>query len=391
MILFVSKHLYTYNMKFYNICRCCGNNFLVPWISLPLSPVANALFTEPNYDRYSLDLRYCPDCGHLQLQAAPDPDSVFSEYRYKSGVSGSFQKHFSAYVNDVNSQHKNPGSILEIGSNDGYLLSKFKDLGWHVIGVEPSEYLVEEHESKGVPVITDFFNTKLVKENHWENKFDVICANNVLAHIPDMFDVIKGIERALVPEGCLVVECGDQSGIISGQFLDNVYHEHIDYYSPYSFSILLSRVGLVVEKVETINTHGISFRITARKTSGYSNIEYQPIDMRKTALELANKVNNRTVDMFKMIDNRPFIAYGAAAKAVTALYTLGLVNENLIGVVDDNELKQNCYFPGTNILITSPAKMDKTALVVITAWNVYEDIKRKLVERGHTGEILCLQ
>jgi hypothetical protein len=284
-----------------------------------------------------------------------------------------------------------PGSILEIGSNDGYLLSKFKDLGWHVIGVEPSEYLVEEHESKGVPVITDFFNTKLVKENYWENKFDVICANNVLAHIPDMFDVIKGIERALVPEGCLVVECGDQSGIISGQYLDNVYHEHIDYYSPYSFSILLSRVGLVVEKVETINTHGISFRITARKTSGYSNIEYQPIDMRKTALELANKVNNRTVDMFNMIDNRPFIAYGAAAKAVTALYTLGLVNENLIGVVDDNELKQNCYFPGTDILITSPAEMDKTALVVITAWNVYEDIKRKLVERGHTGEILCLQ
>jgi hypothetical protein len=84
-------------------------------------------------------------------------------------------------------------------------------------------------------------------------------------------------------------------------------------------------------------------------------------------------------------------AYGAAAKAVTALYTLGLVNENLIGVVDDNELKQNCYFPGTDILITSPAEMDKTALVVITAWNVYDDIKRKLVERGHTGEILCLQ
>jgi len=378
-------------MKQYNICRCCGNDELIPWISLPNSPVANALFVEPNYDKYSLDLRYCPNCGHLQLHAAPDPDGVFSEYRYKSGVSGSFQKHFSAYANDVNSQHKNPGSILEIGSNDGYLLSKFKDLGWQVIGVEPSEYLVEEHESKGVPVITDFFNTKLVKENYWENKFDIICANNVLAHIPDMFDVVQGIEQALVPDGLLIVECGDQSGIISGHYLDNVYHEHIDYYSPYSFSTLLSRVGLVVEKVETINTHGISFRITARKTSGHSNIEFQPIDMKKTALEVSNKVHNRTVGMHKMINNRPFIAYGAAAKAVTALYTLGLVDKNLVGVVDDNELKQNCYFPGTDVLITSPTEMDKTALVVITAWNVYEDIKRKLVERGHTGEILCLQ
>jgi len=378
-------------MKQYNICRCCGTDSLTPWLSLPNSPVANALFVEPNFDRYPLDLNYCSDCGHLQLAAAPDPDGVFAEYRYKSGVSGSFQKHFTTYATDVNKTFSSPGFVLEIGSNDGYLLSKFKELGWQVIGVEPSEYLVEEHESKGVPVITDFFNTELVKENYWEDKFDLICANNVLAHIPDMLDVVTGIEKSLVSGGCLVVECGNQSGILSGQYLDNVYHEHIDYYSPYSFSTLLSRVGLVVENVEIINTHGISFRVTARKAAGKSNVEFHPVNLEQMSKQVSVGIADRELKMKEMINNRPFIAYGAAAKAVTALYTLGLVNENLTGVVDDNELKQNCYFPGTDILITSPAEMDKTALVVITAWNVYEDIKRKLIERGHTGEILCLQ
>jgi hypothetical protein len=95
--------------------------------------------------------------------------------------------------------------------------------------------------------------------------------------------------------------------------------------------------------------------------------------------------------MRELLGNRKFIAYGAAAKAVTALYTLDLVNENLIGVVDDNELKQGCYFPGTNIMITKPEHLDKDALILVTAWNVYDDIKKKLVERGHTGEVICMQ
>jgi len=378
-------------MKVYNSCRCCGNNELTKWLSLPPSPVANALFVEPNYVRYKLDLNYCSECGHLQLAGAPDPDGVFSEYRYKSGVSTSFQTHFTSYATTVNELFPQPGYALEIGSNDGYLLSKFKDLGWNVIGVEPSEYLIEEHTNKGVDVVTGFFNTELVKSKSWENKFDLICANNVLAHIPNMLDVVTGIEQALTPNGVLIVECGNQSGILSGKYLDNVYHEHIDYYSPYSFSKLLSRVGLVVENVEVINTHGVSFRITASKKDGQSIIEFQPANMHMQAALVNVQIEVRKAEMKTMINNRPFIAYGAAAKAVTALYTLGLVDSNLVGVVDDNKLKQNCYFPGTSILITSPEIMDKDALVVITAWNVYEDIKNKLVERGHTGEILCLQ
>ena len=374
----------------YNICRCCGGDSLISWLSLPQSPVANALFDKPNFDRYPLDLNYCSDCGHLQLNAAPDPDTVFSEYRYKSGVSGTFIKHFEQYAKDIISKY-GAGHVLEIGSNDGFLLKKFKDLGCEVIGIEPSKYLISEHEEKGVPVVTDFFGTKLVSSNDWNDSFDIVCANNVLAHIPNTLDVVKGIALALKPGGVLVVECGDQSGIVSGQYLDNVYHEHIDYYSPHSFSVLLERAGLVVEQVSPSPTHGMSFRIVARKMTGSSSVVFDQLDMPQESLKVKQHIQERKVKMANLLADRSFVAYGAAAKAVTSLYTLDMVNDRLIGVVDDNELKQNCYFPGTGVLITSPELLDKDALVIVTAWNVFDDIKKKLVDRGHRGEILCMQ
>jgi hypothetical protein len=127
----------------YDVCRCCGSNDLKHWLALPNSPVANALFSEPDFYRHPLELNHCSDCGHMQLASAPDPDHVFSTYKYKSGVSASFRKHFEGYAKDVckmfggNSGHK----VLEIGSNDGYLLQQFKEqYGMEVVGVEPSEY-----------------------------------------------------------------------------------------------------------------------------------------------------------------------------------------------------------------------------------------------------------
>lgn len=377
-------------MKTYNNCRCCGNDKLEPWLSLPESPVANALFYVPNYDKFSLKLNHCSNCGHLQLASAPEPNSVFSTYKYKTGVSKSFRNHFAVYANTVTGFYDAPGAVLEIGSNDGYLLQQFKDKKWTVYGVEPSVYLKRDHVENRIPVYTDFFSTKLVNDNEWRNYFDVVCANNVLAHIPDMHDVMEGIAMALKPYGLLVAECGHRDGISSGKYLDNVYHEHIDYYTPHSFSKLCEAHGLIVEAVQMINTHGASFRAYVRKREGISEIPFEALE--SNSLEnVVDLIAERQTKMKQLIGDRQFIAYGAAAKAVTALYTLDMVDEKLVGVVDDNELKQGCYFPGTNIMITQPENIDKNALVVITAWNVYEDIKRKLVERGHTGEILCMQ
>jgi len=376
-------------MNYYNKCRACDSENIRPWLKLPDSPVANALYTEPNQDKFSLELNYCENCGHLQLTSAPDPEGVFATYKYRSGVSTTFQKHFTEYAKIVSEKHRG-NDLLEIGSNDGYLLKKFKDIGWNVIGVEPSEYLEQDHNDKLVPVHKDFFTIDFVKKYWYENRFDVICANNVLAHIPNILDLLEGVALALRPGGLLVAECGHQKGITSGTYLDNVYHEHLDYYTPYSFSKLLERVGLKVKQVEEIAMHGVSFRAYAYKEDGQSDIIREDIDMLLSSKSVSESIDYRKATMQNLLQNRRFIAYGSAAKAVTSLYTLNLI-EYLDGIVDDNELKQNCYFPGTSHLIKSSSSLNGEELILVTAWNVFDDIKNKLVENGHRGEIICMQ
>lgn len=382
-------------MNKFNTCRCCGNENLKQWLSLPHSPIANALYSEPNSNRYPLDINYCSNCGHMQLDSAPEPEGVFLDYRYRSGVSATFRNHFDSYVDFVTSKvlyYKSEVSALEIGSNDGYLLSKFKEKGYTVLGVEPSKFLEQDHIEKGIPLIQDFFTTDLVESKNLSNTFDLVLANNVLAHIPNIKNVIEGISTSLKHNGILVAECGDQAGILSGEYLDNVYHEHIDYYSPYSFSKLLEEYGLRVVNVTPISMHGKSFRIVAMKNINDYSIVYKDDIVFADYSEIVKiKINNRKLVLEALLKDRPFVAYGAAAKAVTSLYTLGLVDKGLVSVVDDNKLKQGCYFPGTNILIQSPDTIDKNALVLVTAWNVFNDIKNNLNRLGHIGEVICMQ
>lgn len=243
---------------------------------------------------------------------------------------------------------------------------------------------------KEYPLLQIFSQIKIIEENNWKEKFDVVCANNVLAHIPDTLAVMLDISNSLRKGGVLVAECGDQRGILTGQCLDNVYHEHIDYYSPYSFATLAERAGLVVEHIEYIKSHGTSFRIIARKKEGKHVAEIRRTDLKAQKNRVQKSIQERRNKIVEKIADRKFFAYGAAAKAVTSLYTIDLVDRGLVGIVDDNELKQGRYFPGTDILITSPEKLDKNAVVLVTAWNVYDDIKEKLVSRGHKGEVICM-
>ncbi|NBP00396.1 MAG: methyltransferase domain-containing protein [Proteobacteria bacterium] len=376
----------------YDVCRCCGNEDIKSFISLPDSPVANALFEQPNYNRYPLDLNYCDVCGHLQLDSAPDPDVVFESYRYRSGVSNSFKLHFQNYAQTIftNYNLNQDSSILEIGSNDGYLLNQFKTLGCKVQGVEPSKYLADYYKEFDIPLHSGFFTTDIVSRNKWQETYDVVCANNVLAHIPDTHDVIQGIADSLKENGLLIVECGHRDAILSGSYLDNVYHEHIDYYSPHSFGTLIEQYSLIVEHVELIESHGLSFRLIARKSKKDSMTSFESINLDEMRTKVKDIINSRKEKLESLIHQRPFVAYGAAAKAVTSLYSLDLVNERLVGVYDDNELKQGFYFPGTDILIEHPSKIDKNSLVVVTAWNFFDEIKNKLIANGHKGDIICM-
>lgn len=375
-------------MNEYKNCRACGSHNIRQWLKLPDSPVANALFAEPNNTRYPLELYFCENCNHLQLIGAPEPEGVFSTYKYRSGVSATFRNHFDSYAEKIN--NKFPGNnLLEIGSNDAYLLANFKKQGWNVVGVEPSENLIQDHAEKLIPLHQEFFSTEFVKKYMYENRFDVVCANNVLAHIPNILDLMQGIHDCLRPGGLLVAECGHQNGITSGQYLDNVYHEHLDYYSPHSFAKLCERVGLKVKELEEISMHGVSFRAYVYKEEGPCEIVIENKNMLNLANNVQQSIVNRKNTIESLLQNRQFIAYGSAAKAVTSLYTLGIIDK-LIGVVDDNPLKQNCYFPGTDVLIKSSDSLIGNELILVTAWNVFNDIKKKLEDKGHTGEIICM-
>ncbi len=362
---------------------------MVEWLRLPDSPVANALCKVQYSQKYPLSLKACLNCGHLQLAAVPDSAPVFVDYRYKSGISHSFKEHFKTYADDIVKAY-GVGRVLEVGSNDGFLLQQFAKLKCVVVGVEPSVHLREDHEKKGVKVVTDFLSPELIKNHGWSDSFDIVCANNVLAHLPDSYSVMKAISDALKPGGILVAECGDQAGIFSGEYLDNVYHEHIDYYSPHSLSVLAARVGLLVEKVTLVNTHGLSFRVIAKKVTGESKIHRNIVDLDQTRAQVLQGIRARRNRVLSELGGRKFVAYGAAAKAVTSLFTLDLVGEGLMGVVDDNQLKQGLFFPGTNLIIADPNTIDTDVVILVAAWNVFADIKANLLSRGHKGEILCL-
>ncbi len=377
-------------MKTFNFtnCRCCNDSSIKLWLDFGHTPIANLTTNSPSLNKYPLSVFYCERCGHLQLREVPDPSDVFCEYRYMSGVSQTFRKHFSDFATTIVSKY-GLGNVLEIGSNDAFLLNEFKKLGCTVIGIEPSIYLQKFYEDYRISLIQDFFNDEIILNYKLENNYDIVCANNVMAHVPDSFSLMKNIFKVLKPDGILVAECGDQIGIINGKNTDNVYHEHIDYYSPYSFSKLAERANLYVHEVIPVNTHGISFRIICKKKPSNCAIKKISNDYNDSSKFVSNHLNDRRNKIIELLNGDNFIAYGAAAKSVTLLYCLNLVNY-LEGVVDDNPLKQGMYFPGTSIKIQNSDSLNSDATVLITAWNLYDEIKNKLLARSHRGKILCI-
>jgi len=369
-------------------CRCCTSKDIKLWLDFKHTPIANLITPNPIFTKYPLSVYYCELCGHLQLHEVPDPANVFIDYRYMSGVSSSFRDHFGKLAKSIVAKY-GKGNLLEIGSNDAFLLNEFKNNGCDVVGIEPSLHFNNFYSKYGITLINDFFTSDVINRFSLENKFDIICANNVMAHVPDSFELINNISKTLKNEGILVAECGDQLGILNGEYIDNVYHEHIDYYSPYSFSKLAERVNLYVEDVLPINTHGRSFRIICKKKNTNYPFNKSLFSYSEASIYVSNLFKVRRQRILNSINGEKFIAYGAAAKSVTSLYSLELTGY-LKGVVDDNPLKQGMYFPGTSIKIQNSENLDKNATILVTAWNLFEEIKAKLLLNNHIGKIVCM-
>ena len=380
-------------------CRLCSSTDLELAIELTPTPLANAFVGSDCLDieqpRFPLDVYFCNNCCHVQLLDVVDPEFLFSEYVYLSGTSPLFIDHFRRYANQILSQFKpKPQSlVIDIGSNDGTLLSFFKEAGMLVLGVDPAKSIAEKTTDKGIETWDTFFNQKLAnKINNLKGKASVITANNVFAHADDLKDIIQGIRSLLAPDGIFVFEVSYLADVIRDTLFDTIYHEHLSYHSVEPLQVFFKQNGMHMFSAYRVPTHGGSLRgicqllggpyaddgsvsklIEQERNSGLNDINiFKNFD--ETIQKLKNDLNSLLATIKS--EGQSIAGYGAPAKATTLMYHFSLGRELIDFIVDDSPLKQGLYSPGEHILIapSSDIQKFKPNFLLVFAWNFADAI-----------------
>jgi len=380
-------------------CRLCSRSELRNVLSLTPIPLANAFVTHDEVSvtqpRFPLDLWLCASCGHVQLLDVIDSKVLFEHYVYVSGTSPAFVRHFEQYASYVLERFAcaDRGLIVEIGSNDGTLLKFFRDRGRRVLGVDPAREIGDAARHQGVPTITAFFGPQLADAIVAEHGHaDVVCANNVLAHIDDLDSVIRGVARLLAPAGVLVFEAAYLADLVENTLFDTIYHEHIDYHSVGPLIPFLARHGLQLIEATRVDTHGGSIRCVAQRVRGPHPVGESVAKAVKLEQQLGLAEATTYQAFAKHIDKlgaelgallRQLVAqgkriagFGAPAKATTLMYHLGIAPEMIEFVVDDSPLKQGRFTPGMHIPVL-PAKAiyeRRPDYLLLLAWNFTKPI-----------------
>jgi len=384
-------------------CRSCGNSHMKKVVTLGKSPLANNLLDSENqsYEMFPLEMDYCDNCNNCQLNYVVPANKMFDNYLYTSSTTSSFRKHFEdAAVKYINLFNLNEEStVLDIGSNDGIALKPLLEKNIKVIGVEPAKNISKMANDNGIYTINSYFNEETVL-TIGENKIDLITASNVFAHADNLKDITKNVFRLLKNDGTFIVEVQYILDTIKDLTFDNIYHEHVNYWSVTSINKFFNNLGFKVVDVEHINTHGGSIRVYVKNNGfvsenvnkfiedefefGLSNYEtYKSFSKRisDTKVNILNNLNYLKSKGYKIA------GYGSPAKATTSLNYYGIDNAYLDYTIEDNELKNNKIIPGVNI----PIKNKKYCLenlpdiIIVLAWNFFEEIKnnnKELIEKG---------
>jgi SAM-dependent methyltransferase len=385
-------------------CRACGELKLSIILSLGQTPLANALLTAEQLhkeeDTYPLDLAFCPTCYLVQITETVTPEKLFREYFYRSSFSDTMLRHaeetarfFSASRNL--DQHS---LVVEIASNDGYLLQFYQRAGIQVLGIEPAINIAEIAKTeRNIPTICEFFGETLARRLASEGRrADVIHANNVLAHVPDLNGVVRAFAALLKPGGIAVIEVPYVKDMIDRCEFDTIYHEHLSYFSLTALYNLFSRHGVLIVDVERLPIHGGTLRIVAAlKTDeaaagGPSNgttakFLQEEADWGVGSLAFyegfVGKIERLRHELLAVLrkvkaEGARIAAYGASAKGSTLLAYFGIGHDILDYVVDRSTLKQNHYTPGTHLQIYSPEKLltDMPDYVLLLTWNFADEI-----------------
>jgi SAM-dependent methyltransferase len=385
-------------------CRFCGCELRHTFTDLGMSPLCETFLRADELGGaetfYPLRVFVCDSCFLVQLPEFVSPEAIFSEYAYFSSYSDSWLLHAKTYVGEMIDRFKLDRDclVVELASNDGYLLQYFVANGIPVLGIEPAANVAIEAEKKGVPSLVSFFGLELARELAEQGKkADLIAANNVLAHVPDLRGFVAGMKVLLKPQGVITVEFPHLMRLMEGNQFDTIYHEHFCYFSFLTFSQVLSSFGLVIFDVEELPTHGGSLRIYAchdgdathpvtdrvvgmvsrEVSAGFRRVDtYCPFD--EQVKRCKRNILRFLVDAKEA--GKSVVGYGAPGKGNTFLNYCGLRGDFIDYTVDRNPYKHGKFLPGTHIPVHTPEKLRETRpdYILVLPWNLKEEIASQL-------------
>jgi SAM-dependent methyltransferase len=381
-------------------CRFCSSQLKKIFVDLGTTPLSNSFLKSQNLDKpekkFPLKVFVCEKCLLVQVPEFETPNEIFSDYAYFSSYSKSWLKHAEKYADMIiKKNHLTKNSlVIEIASNDGYLLQFFKKREIQILGIEPAANVAKVAIDNGIKTLIEFFGEKLAKKISNENtKADLIIGNNVLAHVPNINDFIKGMSILLKSEGTINMEFPHLLQLIKNKQFDTIYHEHFSYFSLSVVKKIFEFHNLTIFDVEEISTHGGSLRIYVKHQKNnkikiedsvnhiLNSEEKFGMSEINTYLEFSEKIKHLKKEIKKFfketkVKKKKVICYGAAAKGNTLLNYCQIGKENIEFVVDNNQYKQGLYLPGSHLQIKDPNKIleVKPDFVFILPWNIKNEI-----------------
>ena len=385
-------------------CRFCGQPLHFSLVDLGMSPLCESFLSLDQINQmepfYPLHVYVCDKCYLAQLEEYVTPEHIFTEYAYFSSYAVTWLQHAENYTNMMTERFKlnNKSFVVEVASNDGYLLQYFVKNNIPVLGIEPAKNVAKVAIDKGVPTITEFFGVKLAEQLHDEGKqADVIAGNNVLAQVPDINDFVGGMKIFLKSTGVITIEFPHLMRLMEENQFDTIYHEHFSYFSFITVEKIFAAHGLTLFDVEELPTHGGSLRIYGRHTenealpltdrakemhdrevnAGFTNMEHYSA-FGEQVKETKRKLLEFLVNAKR--EGKSIAGYGAPGKGNTLLNYCGIRTDFLDYTVDRNPYKHGKFLPGTHIPIYPPEKINETKpdYVFILPWNFKDEIMSQM-------------
>ena len=386
------------------VCRFCGTSLRRTFVDLGMSPLCETYPSAADFNRgeiyYPLHVYVCENCLLVQLEEYVSAEKIFSDYAYFSSYSDSWLKHSEIYCDKMitrlglNAQ----SLVVEVASNDGYLLQYFVKRKIPVLGIEPAANVAKVAMDKQVPTLVQFFGTRLAEELVAQGQSaDLVLGNNVLAQVPNLNDFVEGLKTILKPEGVLTLEFPHLLRLIERNEFDTIYHEHFSYFSLLTTARIMEAHGLTVFDVEELTTHGGSLRVYACRAEGQTHSVEPSVDRliaeeKKAGLGspdgyegFSRQVKETKWALWEFLlkasrDGKSVAGYGAPGKSATLLNYCGMGTDSVAYTVDRSPYKQGRFLPGSHIPIYHPDHIRETKpdYVVILPWNLKDEIMEQL-------------